>query len=115
MIMIDSRVPVVFGPADAALPEDAVLWEGETRAWSGASASFTPDAGHAPGCACCAGRTEAGRALAALLHARARNQIPFFRRVLVVIESEAGRSAVEAALANDPVAAACFRKEEVLF
>jgi hypothetical protein len=106
MIMTDARVAVVFGAAEAAVPGDAVLREGE---------DFMPDAGHVAGCACCVGRTAAGRALAALLHARARDQIPFFRRVLVVLASEAGRAAVEGALANDPVAAACFRKEDVLF
>jgi hypothetical protein len=106
MIMTDARVPVVIGPAVAAAAGDAVLREGE---------DFTPAAGHAAGCACCVGRTEAGRALAALLHARARNKVPFFSRVLVVLASEAGRAAVEGALANDPVASACFRKEEVLF
>jgi len=104
--MLDARVPVVFGPAEAAAPGDAVLREGE---------DFTPDSGHAPGCACCVARTEAGRALAALLHARARDKIPFFRRVVVVLATEAGRAAVEGALANDPVASACFRKEAVLF
>jgi len=104
--MIDARVPVVFGPAGDAAPGDAVLREGE---------DFMPDAGHAAGCACCVGRTEAGRALAALLHARARNQVPFFNRVLVVLASEPGRAAVESALTNDPVASACFRKEDVLF
>jgi len=106
MIMIDARVPVVFGPAEAAAPGDAVLREGE---------DFVPDAGHAPGCACCVGRTDAGRVLAALLHARARGQVLFFNRVLVVIASQEGQAAVEGALANDPVASACFRKEAVLF
>jgi hypothetical protein len=106
MIMSDARVPVVFAPVEAAGPDDAVLREGK---------DFTPESEHAPGCACCAGRTHAGRALATLLHARARTQVAFFRRVVVVIASEEGRAAVESALANDPVASTCFRKEGVLF
>jgi hypothetical protein len=117
MGMQDARVPVVFGRLEAAWPDDAVLFEGAARAWNGAAASFTPAIRHAPGCACCATRSEAARALTSLLHARARGSVPFFRRVLVVLESEQARAEIEIALSSDPVASSCFKleKKDVLF
>jgi len=119
MIMSDARVPVAFGLLQAALPDDALLFEGEIQPWAGATAAFSPGPRHPPGCACCAARTGAGRALASLLHARARNEVPFFRRVLAVTVSAAGRAEVEDALQNDPIASTCFVKaqgsKDVLF
>jgi hypothetical protein len=117
MAFQDARVPVVYGTLAEARPDDAVLFEGFTRAWAGAAGSFTPATVHAPGCACCAARSEAARALTSLLHARARAAVPFFRRVLVVLESEQGRVEIETALLSDPVVSCCFRREgkDVLF
>jgi hypothetical protein len=86
-----------------------VLFEGQAVPRGGASAAFTPRLRHAAGCACCARRPEAGRALGSLLHARARNEIPFFTRVLVVTTTDIGRLDVADALLNDPVASTCFR------
>jgi hypothetical protein len=105
----DPRIPVIFGTLDQAGPGDAVLFEGRARPWCGASASFAPDPGHAAGCACCQSRLPAGRVLGALLHARARSEIPYFQRVLAVVPSEEGRLQVERALAEDPLASACFK------
>jgi hypothetical protein len=104
----DMRVPVVFAPLDQAGEGDAVLFE-RVGTWPGGSAAFVPLPLHAPGCACCGARTAAGRALADLLHRRARREVAFFSRVIAVLESEAGRRDVEAALASDPVAATCFK------
>ncbi len=94
------RIPVVFAPVQAG-PGDVLLVEGE---------AFTAAAAHAPGCACCGARSQAGRALAGLLHDRARGRTAYFSRVVAVCSSEAGRLAVQAALAGDPVASACFRE-----
>jgi hypothetical protein len=106
---LDARVPVIFGRLEQAEPRDAVLREGEALARDGASAAFQLDTGHSPGCACCLPRSAAGRALAALLQDRARGKVAFFTRVVAVTATQAGRAAVESALAADPVASACFR------
>jgi hypothetical protein len=105
-MLSDLRIPVVFGDLSEAGAQDAVLAEGDVP---GAAAHFVPGSGHAPGCACCAARGEAGRALAWLLHARARGQIPFFTRVIAVVATEAGRADVCSALVSDPIAATCFK------
>jgi len=107
----DGRIPVAFGSLESAGPDDALLFEGAIRPWSGAVAQFDLEGGHAAGCACCAPRRGAGVALGWLLHARARAQVPYFRRVVVVARSDAGRASVEAALATDPLASLCFRRE----
>jgi len=103
---LDARVPVVFGSPDMAGPDDVLLFEGGEGL-----ASFEVDQGHAPGCACCTARRAGGRALAALVQARARGQVAFFRRVVVVVVSAAGRADITAALRDDPVASCCFRLE----
>src|SRR5271170_7005638 len=110
---LDARIPLLFADAADAGPEDAVLREGKGTPAPGRdwfeTAAETP---HAVGCACCAPRGAAGIALARLLLARGRGLEPFFRRVVVVARSEAGRRAVLAALEVDPLASACFRHED---
>ncbi len=66
--------------------------------------------GHAAGCACCVARGGAGVALGRLFERRAREEVAFFRRVLVVAD-EAGRVAVVEALLGDPLASGRFRLE----
>jgi hypothetical protein len=107
----DFLIPVVFDTAGEAGADDVVLREGEDA--PDGSAAFQPDdlAGHAPGCGCCAARNPAGRALGALLAARARGEVAYFRRVIVVARSEAGRQAVEHALDGDAVVSECFRRD----
>jgi hypothetical protein len=105
----DLRIPVIFGDLSEAGPQDAVLAEGGALVHAGATAAFQPGTGHAPGCACCVPRGEAGRALAWLLHARARNQVPFFTRVIAVVETDAGRADIRSALEADPIASTCFK------
>jgi hypothetical protein len=110
MIMSDARVPVVYGALEDARAGDAVVFEGEVRPFAGAAAGFVPGLRHVAECSCCAGRSEAGRALGALLHARARSEVPFFKRVVVVAATEAGRVEVANALLSDPIASTCFRQ-----
>jgi hypothetical protein len=106
-------IPIAFGSANEARSDDAVLQEGR-----GASAAghewFTiePGLGHPMRCACCTPRNAAGRALGRLLLARGRGTAPFFGRVVVAAKTDAGREAVLAAVADDPLASACFRWEE---
>lgn len=95
--MFDARVPVAFGPLSEAGDGDAVL-----------AGPFGPAPGHSAGCACCAPRAPAAEALSRLFTQRARGEVAFFRRVLVVAD-EADASAVRTALASDPVASARFR------
>jgi hypothetical protein len=113
--MFDTRLPVVFGPLEAAGPEDAILFEdgapGCAVSPARASAKFAPGLQHAVGCACCGARREAGRALGGLLHARARGQVGFFRRVIAVVHTAGGRAEIEAALRGDPLVSACFKAE----
>jgi hypothetical protein len=107
---LDARVPVVIAALDAAGSDDAVLLEGDIRPPPGmASASFHPRQSQTAPCACCAIRGAAGRALAELLQARARGRVKFFRRVVAVAATEAGRAEIVDALTNDPVASSCFR------
>ncbi len=95
-LMLDARVPVVFGNSRDAQESDAVL----TGVLDGALA-------HDAGCACCMARTPAAQALSRLFMQRARGEVAFFRRVLV--DGHDAEAAVRAALASDPVAAARFR------
>lgn len=97
------QLPVVFAPPE---PGDAELREGRGADAPGI-AYFEP--GHRAGCACCGGRNGAGLALQRLLHARARAQGPFFQRVAAITRTAAGRAELLRALAEDPLAASCFR------
>lgn len=98
---IDARIPVVLGPVSARA-DDHVLREGE---------DFEPAAAgpHVPDCACCTGRSPVAGLLGGLFFARARGGVPFFRRVVVGTVTQAGRDAVNRALADDPVVSGCFR------
>jgi hypothetical protein len=103
----DTRLELVFGVTADAAPGDALLLEGRGtdgpgRAW------FAVSAWHAPGCACCAPRNQAGQALSRLWLGRARGEGPLFARVIAVTVTPSGRDAVMAALEADPLASACF-------
>ena len=102
---LDSRIPVILAGVEQAGADDFVLREGHPGL-----AGFLPGpSAHGATCACCAPRGPAGRALAALLQARARGEVTFFRRVVACVTSEAGRAGLLDALDRDPVASACFR------
>ena len=96
-LIVDARVHVVFGRASERQEGDVVLSEGLVGV------------GHLAGCACCTSRTAAAEALSRLFLQRARDEVAFFRRVLVDVD-EAGEEAVRAALQSDPVVYARFRR-----
>jgi hypothetical protein len=102
---VDARIPVVFGAPGAAGAEDVVLLEGEG---AGPARWTHVAAGHPAGCACCKPRGAAAEALGRLFLARARGEVPFFRRV-VASGSPDAQAALAEAVANDPVASAYFR------
>ena len=96
-LMFDARIPVVFGaPADMR-DGDFLLDDG-----------LTGVAGHDAGCSCCLWRSPAAETLGRLFLQRARGEVAFFRRVLVVGNS-ATEQAVRTAVQSDPVAVARFR------
>ena len=97
----DARVPVLIGGEEAAGAEDAVLAEGDAR-WAAATE-------HPAGCACCAPRGSVAVILTSLFMARARGEVPFFRRVVAVPDGEAGAQAIRTALQDDPFLSARFR------
>ena len=65
-------------------------------------------AGHLIGCACCPPRSPLGRELGRLFSARARGEVAFFRRV-VVLGPPAAAAELARQIAADPVAAARLR------
>lgn len=108
-LFVDARVPVTLDTepveGDAVLAEvGRVLPPGMApNAW------FEPALNaHLPGCACCVGRSPAAMALAGLFAARARGGVPFFRRVVALPASDAGRAELRAAL-RDPLVAGRYR------
>jgi hypothetical protein len=111
----DFRIGVRFGTAADAGADDALLIEGDAPAERAAVAYFSLPlrvAWHPPGCACCAPRGPAAVALARLFLARARGELPWFRSVVTVTRTSAGADAVRAALAEDVLTAARFRKDD---
>jgi hypothetical protein len=118
--ILDARVPVGFGALAEGSPEVALLIEGAaTPAPPGvAVARFEAGEGkvegvapHAAGCACCVPRHPVADALRRLFQARARGEVPFFRRVVAVCTTDRGTELVDVALALDPTARAWFRRE----
>ena len=95
---LDARIPVRFGALDTRAADEAVVTDG---AGAGApSARFAvAGAGHAAGCACCGGRSEAALAMAALFRERAVGTGPPFRGVLAAV-GPAGEAALRDALAE---------------
>ena len=109
---VDARVPVLLASLSEVGEGDAVLIEG-AEAEGGIRESFLPVAGaHVAGCACCVARGPAAVALDRLFQRRARGEVGFFRRVVVVTATAAGDIEVWSALRNDPVASARFRLVE---
>jgi hypothetical protein len=113
---IDDRVPVRFGAADIAMPEEALLVEGNAPMPAGqpvARFQLVPSLiGHPIGCACCTPRGPVAEALGRLFVARARGEVAFFRSMVAVVTTSGGRTAVRAALAQDQVCAGRFRLAE---
>ena len=117
---VDARLPVVIvkdlAELTAALavgPKAAVLAEAPPPPKPDAAvalASFDHSiSAHIFGCTCCGGRPPAAAALDRLFQARVRGACPWFERVVALVETEAARDAVAAALVEDAVTAARFR------
>jgi len=107
----DDRIPLRFGTADQAGPQDALLLDeslggrdGESRA--GAVARFRPAAVHGLFCVCCIGRTPAATALGRLFQDRATGRVPWFSQVVAVVADPA---TLAEAVRSDRVVAARFR------
>lgn len=109
---VDARVPVLLASLSDIGEGDAALIEGAAGS-GGDREGFVPMPGaHAAGCACCVARGPAAVALDRLFQRRARGEIGFFRRVVVVTATVEGDMEVWSALRNDPVASARFRLVE---
>ena len=115
MIHSDDRVPVRFGAAADAGPDEALLIEGDAPApGRPAIARFVLRARlatHPLGCGCCTPRGPVAEALGRLFLARARGEVPWFSSVVAVTIGAPGRDAVLGALQADVVTAARFRLE----
>jgi hypothetical protein len=111
---LDARTPVRLlahaaeaPPGAVVLAEDgAVLPAGMARVERYATPLEGP---HPMGCACCQPRSPAAIALDRLFLARLRGQAPWFKEVLAVAATAAGRAAILAALERDSVTSARFR------
>lgn len=109
-MLIDARVPVVFGELAEAAGEDVLLFEGDKIPGDLIGVSFRPGPGVlAMGCACCTPRGPLAQALGEMFMARVKGEIPFFRRVVAVAETEEGRATMLAALTEDPLCSARYR------
>ncbi|HEX5327130.1 MAG TPA: hypothetical protein VFW75_10725 [Acetobacteraceae bacterium] len=106
-------MPIRFGEPSTAGPDSALLLEGDEPAPAGRLiARFVirrPARAHPVGCVCCAPRGVAAEALSRLFLARARSEVGFFREVVVVSRTMAGRAAIHAALDHDPLVSSWFR------
>lgn len=110
---IDARVPVRLGALTDAGEGDALLIEGNVDAAGWPATRFEAvSPGHGPECACCAPRSSAALALNTLFQARARGDLPFFRRVIAVTASPEGDMAVWTALRSDPLIVGRYRLED---
>jgi G3E family GTPase len=96
-LMFDARVAVAFGTFSDVREGDAVL-----------NAGLGDSVAHAAGCACCTPRSKAAETLSRLFVQRARGEVAFFNRILVIADG-AEQEAVEAALQSDPLVSARFR------
>lgn len=108
-MFVDARVPLRFGRAEEAGPQDALLVEGEGTPVPGRAVAWFRPGAHAPGCACCAPRGAAAEALTRLFLDRVRGRVPHFRAVVAVTSSAEGGATVRAALADDPLVSGRFR------
>jgi hypothetical protein len=116
---LDARIPLVIVADAAAL--DAALASGEAAAVLIEAGGREPDgviaverfeaaaAAHPLACGCCSGRGPAALALDRLFQARVRGSTGWFRRVIAVVPTDAGRDEVAAALRGDALTSARFR------
>lgn len=108
---VDARIPVtlwIHAGAPPAEAEVAILAEAGHAA--AGMAAFDTAGPHAAACTCCTGRSDAALALDRLFQARVRGTLPWFRRVVALVPSESGQAAISAALSDDALTAARFRR-----
>jgi hypothetical protein len=118
---LDARIPLTILPAGGDLA--TLLSAGKPAALLAeappspmppgavAQVGFDPTGpSHAASCSCCAGRSAAAAALDRLFQARVRGACGWFDRVVAVVETDGARAEVEAALREDAVTSARFRK-----
>jgi hypothetical protein len=113
---LDARTPVRLLSAEAA-PGGAVILAEDGAALPAAPARVERYAAppltqgpHPAFCGCCQPRNPVSIALDRLFLARAKGGSPWFSEVVAIAASEAGRVALEAALSDDSVTVARFRK-----
>lgn len=117
---IDARIPLVMVPDEAELAAAlaggrpaALLMEAppvEKPAGAVALASFDMSGPvHAASCTCCVSRGPAALALDRLFQARVHGGCGWFERVVALVENDAARAEVGAALRDDALTAARFR------
>jgi hypothetical protein len=111
---LDARTPVRLLESAADAPPGAVVLAEDGALLPASPARVeryaTPVAtAHPIGCACCQPRNPVAIALDRLFLARMRGTTPWFKEVLALAATEAGRAAVRAALAEDSVTLARFR------
>jgi hypothetical protein len=113
VVFLDARIPVRFADAAPVAADAAWLIQGDAAAPPGAAVArfVLPDRlpSHPTDCACCVPRGPVAEALTRLFLARARGEAAFFRQVIAVPADAAGRSAISAALRDDPMLAGRFR------
>lgn len=105
----DGRIPVVFGGAIGA--GDVVVTDGVVAAPDGVAVvrlGVVSEPLHGVGCLCCAPRGAAAEVLGRLFVERARGEVGFFSRV-VVVGSAGTVAAVRRAVATDGVCAGRYR------
>ncbi|MBC9177470.1 hypothetical protein [Pseudoroseomonas ludipueritiae] len=111
---LDARTPVRLLAHAAEAPPGAVVLAEDGAALPPAPARVeryaTPVAtAHPIGCACCQPRSPAAIALDRLFLARTRGEAPWFKEVVALTATAAGREAIMAALEQDSVVSARFR------
>ncbi|MBO1075985.1 hypothetical protein [Roseomonas marmotae] len=113
---LDARTPVRLLAHAAEAPPGAVVLAEDGAALPPGTARVeryaTPAAtAHPIGCACCQPRSPAAIALDRLFLARMRGETPWFKEIVALAVTDAGRQAVLAALQQDNVISARFRAE----
>ncbi|MDB5370859.1 MAG: hypothetical protein JWP20_2417 [Roseomonas sp.] len=111
---LDARTPVRLLAAATEAPAGAVVLAEDGAPLPAGTMRVeryaTPVPGpHPIGCACCQPRNPVAIALDRLFLARTRSETPWFKEVVALAHTAAGRAAVVAALAEDSVTVARFR------
>ncbi len=123
-MLIDARIPVHFLDPDAGVPPgraDQVLILSDSASAARPKpepgwmlvlrlpepATRPSPGGHAPGCACCTGRSPSATSLTGLFQARARGEVGFFRALVAILPGQEAAD-LRDALVTDPFLSGCF-------